>query len=75
MIIFAGQKLTVLVGEPLDFSSVINQHKGEMYASAVTLRRQITDVIQDKMAELRDHAEALHRNWNTKSPVAFRILR
>lgn len=69
------KKLTVLVGEPMDFNSIVRQHKEEVCTSAVILRRQITDTIQDKMAELRTHAEALHRNWNVRSPVAFRRLK
>ncbi len=67
------QKLTVLVGEPIDFSGMLKQRR-EVKASAVIIRKQITDTVQEKLAELKTQAEALHQNWVTKSLVDHRAL-
>ena len=67
------QKLTVLVGEPIDVSGLIKSH-AELSASAVVIRKQVTDVIQKKLYDLKSHAEDLHKNWTTSLPVAYRTL-
>ena len=63
----------MLVGDPIDFSSLLAHHRG-MRASAVALRKQITDVVQDKLVELKMNAEELHRNWTADSLVTYRAL-
>ena len=69
------QKLTVLVGEPIDFTALLKSHcHDDLCTSAVVLRKQITDIIQKKLYELKNHAETLHVNWTVKSPVAYRTL-
>jgi len=67
------KKLTVLVGDPIDFSTLV-EHQREIRASAVMMRKQITDTLQDKLKELRTRAEVLHNSWNTDSLVDFRTL-
>lgn len=69
----ALQKLTVLVGEPIDVSALIKSHT-ELSASAVVIRKQVTDVIQKKLYDLKGHAEDLHKSWTTSLPVAYRTL-
>ena len=69
----ALQKLTVLVGEPIDVSGLIKSHV-ELSASAVVIRKQVTDVIQKKLYDLKSHAEELHKSWTTSLPVAYRTL-
>ncbi|XP_064397997.1 tafazzin-like [Halichondria panicea] len=58
------KKLTVYVGDPIDVSSIIKAHyqrcHTDFHANAVELRKQITDIIQQKMYELKAHAETLH---------------
>lgn len=72
------QKLTVLVGDPIDVSSVIRSHyqryHSDLCTNAVELRKHVTDIIQEKMYELKSHAETLHKDWNVHSPVAYRAL-
>ena len=67
------QKLTILVGEPIDFTALL-QHQRKVQASAVVMRKQITDVLQEKMEELRSCAERLHHSWDCSSLVALRAL-
>ena len=43
-------------------------------SNPVVCRKQITDLIQDKMRELRTKAEELHSSWNCNSRVAYRQL-
>lgn len=78
IIFFHFQKLTVLVGEPIDFTSLIRTHyqhyHTNLHVNAIELRRQITNVIQEKMYELKTSAETLHKDWNVRSPVAYRAL-
>ena len=65
------------VGEPLDLSSVVeycNISGKTVSANAVVCRKQITDLIQEKMGELRIKAEELHSSWNCTSRVAYRQL-
>ena len=70
---FMLQKLTVLVGEPIDVSGLLKS-QAELSVGAVIIRKQITDVIQKKLYDLRTHAEELHKSWTTSSLVAFRTL-
>ena len=67
------QKLTVLVGDPIDFRSIL-EAQDKTKRNAVLLRRQITDIIQVKMAELKMQAEVLHRDWNPRYSVCRRAL-
>ena len=67
------QKLTVLVGDPIDLSGLVAQQQA-LRTSAVVMRKQITDTLQEKLRELRACAEALHTSWNTESLVDFRTL-
>ena len=59
---FFVQKLTVLVGNPIDFSVLIAEQR-RLKASAVVTRKLITDRLQDKMMELRTQAEVMHQQW------------
>lgn len=67
------QKLTILVGEPIDFSSIL-EAQDKTKKNAVILRRQITDLVQDKLLELKAQAEALHIDWNPRFSVWHRTL-
>jgi monolysocardiolipin acyltransferase len=67
------KKLTLLIGEPLDFSSFVEAQRGAQ-ASAVLVRKQITDMLQVKMKELKKQAEELHHEWNSKLPIKYRTL-
>lgn len=67
------QKLTIVVGEPIDLTSVLNSRE-DLRENAVTLRKQVTDVVQHKLYELKSQAEALHKDWTVLSPVAHRTL-
>ena len=67
------QKLTVLVGDPVDLGGLVMQQQA-LRTSAVVMRKQITDTLQEKLRELRACAEALHSSWNTDSLVDFRTL-
>ncbi len=67
------QKLTVLVGEPIDFSYLL-EAQTKTKRNAVLLRKQTTDIIQVKMAELKVQAETLHRDWNPRFSVSHRTL-
>ena len=66
------RKLTVLVGEPLDFTSVLETQNPK--GNAVVLRRQITDIIQEKLYDLKTQAETLHREWNPRLSVWYRTV-
>ena len=71
------QKLTIVVGEPIDVGSVLSPAEGardKHLQNAVVLRRQLTDLVQVKLYELKSQAEALHREWVVSSPVAYRTL-
>ena len=61
----------------MDMSSVV-QHSDSgvklTSSSAVVVRKQITDAIQEKMRELRTKAEELHSSWNCTAKVAYRQL-
>ena len=67
------------VGEPMDMSSVLQQcsSKSDKLASsvsAVVVRKQITDAIQEKMKDLRVKAEELHSSWKCTAKVVYRQL-
>lgn len=64
------QKLTVFVGEPIDFSAMVKQYT----PTAVELRKHLTDTIQHTLGELKASAHALHDSWHTTFPVQFRTL-
>ena len=61
------------IGEPIDVS-VLLQHQSRVQASGVVVRKQITDLVQEKMRELKTRAEELHDSWNCSSRVAYRLL-
>ena len=67
------KRLTLLVGEPIDFTTLLNAQKTAQ-ASAVVLRKQITDLLQETMSEMKTQAEVLHQNWAGRWPVAYRTL-
>lgn len=67
------KRLTLLVGEPIDFTAFLNARK-TAHTSAVVLRKQITDLLQEKMSEMKTQAEVLHQNWIGHWPVAYRTL-
>ena len=62
-----------MVGEPIDFSSML-QSQTDLKVNAVVLRKQITDVVGQKLYGLKNQAEALHRDWVVRSPIAYRML-
>ena len=73
------------VGNPMDMASVVEQcyhgnreqggHGNRLTPpSAVVVRKQITDAIQERMREMRVKAEELHTSWNCTSKVAYRQL-
>lgn len=64
------KRLTLLVGEPLDVSSFMNnQHS----LNAVAVRKHITDLLQEKMRDIKMQAEQLHQDWSCHS-VGYRTL-
>ena len=67
------QKLTVLVGEPIDVSGLLKS-QAEFSHGAVVIRKTITDTLQKKLYDLRSHTEELHKSWTTSSLVAYRTL-
>lgn len=72
------QKLTVYIGEPIDLSSVLDQYRNHrsdwLSGNAVVVRKHITDVIQEKLRELKTCTQELHDSWNCTSKVAYRLL-
>ena len=69
------QKLTIVVGEPIDLRSVLPvSESGKNLMNAVVLRRQVTELVQLKLYELKNQAESLHNEWIVRSPVAYRTL-
>lgn len=54
------QKLTVMVGEPLNFTQWIAQQRAAQ-TSAVIMRRRVTNLLQEKLLELKEGAELLHK--------------
>ncbi|XP_052777298.1 tafazzin-like isoform X2 [Mya arenaria] len=55
----AGKKLTVLIGEPLDFTDDLNTLRNENKTQE-EIRKHITDKIQDSLFKLRTKTEELH---------------
>jgi monolysocardiolipin acyltransferase len=64
------QKLTVLVGNPIDLSCVDN----DSLKSAVVARRRITDVLERALLEVKREAEDLHHHWVCRSLTARKDL-
>ncbi|XP_071500877.1 tafazzin-like [Diadema antillarum] len=54
-----NKKVTVLVGQPLDFRELVDQMKEDL-TSPIEMRKKLTDLIQEEMKALRAKAEALH---------------
>ena len=54
-----NKKVTVVVGEPMDFGDLVNEMK-ERDEDPQTARKVITDIIQEELFKLRDKAEKLH---------------
>lgn len=67
------KRLTFLVGEPLDLTSWVKQRR-EAKMSAVVMRRQLTDHLEQVMLDIKVQAELLHQEWNEKRLVAYRML-
>lgn len=67
------KRLSVIVGEPLDFSSFLEAQRNAQ-ASAVMVRKHITDTLQEKMRELKSQAEIIHKDWNNKWPTGYRTV-
>lgn len=67
------QKLTIVVGDPIDVSPILNAHNG-LKGNAVVLRKQVTDMVQQKLYELKEQAEVLHNDWTVRSPMGHRTL-
>ncbi|XP_048740582.2 tafazzin-like [Ostrea edulis] len=58
------QKITILVGTPIDFSEELEHLKHKM--TSTELRKHFTDILQEKLYALRKEAEELHHR-NTDS--------
>ncbi|XP_074644581.1 tafazzin-like isoform X1 [Tubulanus polymorphus] len=54
-----GQKITMLVGKPLDLSEQLNSLRS-MKKTSTEIRKHITDIIQDELQLLKVSAEKLH---------------
>ena len=67
------QKLTILVGEPIDISTLLRSQES-VGGNAVVMRKLLTDMVQHKLYELKSQADALHQEWTVHSPVAYRTL-
>ncbi|XP_033746737.1 tafazzin-like [Pecten maximus] len=52
------KRVTMVIGDAINFSDIINQ-KDKL--SPVELRKQLTDLIQERMAELKVQAESIHK--------------
>lgn len=70
------KKFTVLVGDPIDFSSLLPPPHSDDGGggSAAELRKHITSAVQEKLHALKAQAEVLHSEWTASSPVSFRTL-
>ena len=62
-----------MVGDPIDVSTILNPHNGVGH-NAVLIRKQLTDLIQHKLYELKQKAETLHQERTVNSPMAYRKL-
>ena len=67
------KKLSVIVGEPLDFSSFLETQRNAQ-TSAVIVRKQITDKLQETMRELKSQAEIIHKDWNSRWPIGYKTV-
>jgi len=56
-----GQRATIVVGEPIELEGTINNLKSKS-ASPTEQRLILTELIQQKMRDLRDIAERVHNN-------------
>ncbi|XP_066975796.1 tafazzin isoform X2 [Macrobrachium rosenbergii] len=54
-----GKKVTVLIGEPMDFKEIVAEMKAKQ-EDPTTARKIITDKIQEEIWRLRERAEELH---------------
>lgn len=54
-----GKRVTLLIGEPLDLTEVVQNLKSEN-RTEIEQRKAITDLIQEEMKVLKDKAEKLH---------------
>ncbi|XP_078340785.1 tafazzin-like [Crassostrea virginica] len=60
------QKITILVGNPIDFSEELERLKHKM--TTTELRKHFTDILQEKLRALHKEAQELHRQEDqTKS--------
>ncbi|XP_067132259.1 tafazzin isoform X2 [Centruroides vittatus] len=55
-----GQVVTVLIGNPIDFSEMREKLKKEM-KTAMEKRKLFTDIIQEELRQLKHQTENLHR--------------
>lgn len=65
------KRLTVLVGDPLDVSNLILSQNS---MNPIVIRKHITDLLQEKMKEMKLQAEQLHNEWSVSSPFASRTI-
>lgn len=61
-----GKNVTMLVGNPMDFSDML-QNLRDSKSSPKEIRKRITDAIQDELRELQHQAENLHCLSNTET--------
>ncbi len=54
-----GKKVTVLVGDPIDFSEVLEKMRAAN-KSPMEIRKRITDLIQEELKLLKEKAEKIH---------------
>jgi monolysocardiolipin acyltransferase len=58
---WGGERIAIRIGEPIDFSDLVNQAKEEALTDAAVDRvktyKRITDLIQEKVEELRVQTE------------------
>ena len=54
-----NKRITVLFGEPIYFEDVLERHRRHG-SDAETVRKHITDIIQERMCDLNDQAHKLH---------------
>lgn len=60
------KKITILVGNPIDFSEELERLKHKM--TATELRKHFTDILQEKLYALRKEAEELHKVRKAEEP-------
>ena len=54
-----GQKVTIVVGEPIDFNPVMRELE-KAGANAEQRRKAVTDLVQQKLRALRKETEIMH---------------